>query len=177
MMRSARILVLAASLAAVSSIASGYAHWVFYAGRSAPFNGVPALFNLGSLTNNTVSYFISDQTPGGLMPGDSVASVISQIQGAAAVWNTVSSSNIRVAFGGYAAIGQPQTAPQSTPGIDVVFDDDDVPPGLAGPQRRVDGGQNDIGPRLAKCGRQRVAVHAASAVHRARTGEQNERSS
>ena len=30
-----RILMLAASLAAVSSIASGYAHWVFYGSRSA----------------------------------------------------------------------------------------------------------------------------------------------
>ncbi len=126
-----RFLTIAASLAVVSSVASGYAHWVFYASRSAPFNGVPAIFNLGSLPNNTVSYFISDQTPASLAPGDSVPSVVSQIQAAAAVWNTVSSSMIRVAFGGYAAIGQPQTAPQGTPGIDVIFDDDDVPPGLA----------------------------------------------
>lgn len=123
--------MLAAGLAAVSSIASGYAHWAFYSSRSAPFNGVPAIFNLASLRNNTVSYFISDQTPVGLTAGDSVANLVSQIQAAAAVWNTVPTSTIRVAFGGYSAIGQPQTAPQATPGIDVVFDDDDVPPGLA----------------------------------------------
>lgn len=123
------MLMLVASLAAVSSVASGYAHWVFFAGRTAPFNGVPATFTLGSLTNNTVSYFISDQGPTPLNPGDSVANVVSQIQAAAAVWNTVPSSNIRVAFGGFAAIGAPQTALQATPGIDVVFNDD-VLPGL-----------------------------------------------
>ena len=47
--------MLAASLAAISSLASGYAHWVFYANRSVPLNGVPAIFNMGSLTNNKVS--------------------------------------------------------------------------------------------------------------------------
>src|SRR5580698_149786 len=93
-----RILMLAAVLAAVSSVASGYAHWVFFGGRSAPFTPVPAIFNLGSLTNNTVSYFISDQTPSALAPSDSVSNLVSQIQAAAAVWNTVPSSNIRVAF-------------------------------------------------------------------------------
>lgn len=125
-----RILMLAAGLAAVSSVASGYAHWVFFSGRSAPFTPVPAIFNLGSLTNNTVSYFISDQGLGPLMPGDTESNLVSQIQAAAAVWNAVPSSNIRVAFGGYAGIGLAATAPQVTPGIDVVFDDDDVPPGL-----------------------------------------------
>ena len=43
---------------------------------------------------------------------------------------------------------------------------------FVGPQRRIDGGQKDIGPRLAKCRRQRVAVHAASAVHRTCAGNQ-----
>ena len=39
-------------------------------------------------------------------------------------------------------------------------------------KRRIDRGQNDIGPRLAKSRRQRVAVHAASTVHRACAGKQ-----
>ncbi len=62
-----RILMLAASLAVASSVASGYAHWVFFSSRSAPFTPVPAMFNLTSLTNNTVAYFISDQGPGPLI--------------------------------------------------------------------------------------------------------------
>ncbi len=121
--------MLAASLAAVSSVASGYAHWVFFPGRSAPFNPVPAIFNLGNLPNNTVSYFISDQGAGQLMPGDSVANIVSQIQAAANVWNQVPTSTIRVGFGGFSTVNTPQAIPQATPGIDVVFNDD-VPPGL-----------------------------------------------
>ena len=124
-----RFLLLAASLAAVSSVASGYAHWVFFSGRNAPFNPVPAMFNLSNLTNNTVSYFISDQGPGPLMPGDSEANIVSQIQAAANVWNQVPTSIIRVGFGGFSTVNTPQAIPQATPGIDVIFDDD-VPLGL-----------------------------------------------
>jgi hypothetical protein len=120
-----RTLMLAASLAAASSMASGYAHWIFFSGRSAPFTPVAATFNLASLPNNTVSYFISDQGPGPLMPGDSPANIYSQIQAGANVWNQVPTSTIRVAFGGFSTVG----SPQATPGIDVVFDDD-VTPGL-----------------------------------------------
>jgi len=115
--------MLAASLAAASS-AFGYAHWVFFGGRGS-YTPMPARFNLASLNNNTVSYFISDQTPGALMPGDSVGNLVSQIQAAANVWNSVSTSAIRLAFGGFSSVGTPQSAP----GIDVVFSDD-VPPGL-----------------------------------------------
>lgn len=116
--------MLAAGFAAASS-AFGYAHWVFFGGRSAPYIPIPAAFNLANLNNNTVPYFVSDQAPGPLMPGDSVANLVSQIQAAANVWNSVSSSTVRLAFGGFSTVGTPQSAP----GIDVVFNDD-VPPGL-----------------------------------------------
>src|ERR1035438_3908110 len=124
-----RILMLAASLAAAASVASGYAHWIYFSGRSAPFAPVPAMFNLAKLTNNTVSFFISDQGPGPLMPGDTEANILSQIQAAANVWNQIPTSTIRIAFGGFSTVGTPQAIAQSTPGIDVVFSDG-VPPGL-----------------------------------------------
>ncbi len=108
-----RFLLLAASLAAVSSVASGYAHWVFFSGRNAPFNPVPAMFNLSNLTNNTVSYFISDQGPGPLMPGDSEANIVSQIQAAANVWNQVPTSIIRVGFGGFSTVNTAAGHPAS----------------------------------------------------------------
>src|ERR1700689_1820836 len=108
-----RILMLGASLGAASSVASGYAHWVFFSGRSAPFNPVPAMFNLANLTNNTVSYFISDQGPGPLMPGDSEANIVSQIQAAANVWNQVPTSTIRVTFGGFSTVDTPQAITQT----------------------------------------------------------------
>src|SRR5579863_2682262 len=122
-----RVLMLAASLAAASSVASGYAHWVFFSGRSAPFTPVAATFNLASLTNNTVSFYISDQGPGPLMPGDTTANIYSQIQAAANVWNQVPTSTIRIAFGGFSTAGTAHPTPQATPGIDVVFEDDVVP--------------------------------------------------
>jgi hypothetical protein len=119
-------MALAATLAAASSIASGYYNWVYFAGGSAPFTPVPARFDLNALPNSTVSYFISDQTPSPLMPGDSFQAIVSQIRAAADVWNQVPTSVLRVAFGGISTIGATQ---QSTPGIDVVFDDN-MPPGL-----------------------------------------------
>src|SRR6516225_3062551 len=113
-----RFLALAACLAAASSIASGYSNWIFFSGRSAPFTPVPARFDLNALPNNTVSYFVSDQTPAPLMPGDSFQAIVSQIRSAADVWNQVPTSVLRIAFGGISTIGATQ---QATPSIDVVF--------------------------------------------------------
>src|SRR5215471_3947964 len=121
-----RFLALACCLAAAASMASGYYHWTYFAGRNAPFNPVTAKFDLSALPNSTVAYFISDQQPAPLMPGDSFNAVVSQIRSAADVWNQVPSSALRVAFGGISTIG---ATAQSTPGIDVVFDDN-MPPGL-----------------------------------------------
>ena len=123
-MRGRRVGILAACIAAASSGAFGYYNWVYFANPTGPF--VPARFNLETLHNNTVEYFISDQPPGPLMPGDTPPAVVSQIRAAAEVWNQVPTSTIRVAFGGLSTIG---ATVQATPGIDVVFDDD-LPPGL-----------------------------------------------
>ncbi len=121
-----RAAVIAAALAVTSPLASAYYYWIFFATRSAPFVPVPARFDLNSLQNNTVTYVISDQGPSPLVNGDSFPAVISQIRAAADVWNNVNSSAIRVAFGGLS----PLTASSSSPEIDIVFDDGDIPPGL-----------------------------------------------
>jgi uncharacterized protein (TIGR03437 family) len=120
-----RILILATSLAAMSSLASGYYHWTYFANRTGPFNAVPLRFDLNALSGNTVNYIISEQGPAATMPGDSFAAIVSEIQAAASVWNDVGSSALRVGFGGIGPVG----APQATPGIDVVFDDN-MPPGI-----------------------------------------------
>ena len=120
-----RALMLAASLAAMSSLASGYYYWAYFPSRSGPFVAAPARFDLAALPNNTVSYFISDQGPAALMPADSLTAIYGEIQQAASVWNNVANSAIRLQFGGISTVGSPQT----TPGIDVVFDDD-MPPGI-----------------------------------------------
>ena len=121
----ARILILATALAAMSSMASAYYYFVFFASNAAPFNPRPGRFDLGALQDNTVQFFISDQAPGPLQPGDNTTAIYSEIRQAARVWNTVSSSAIRLQFGGITQTG----VPQSVPGIDVVFDDD-MPPGI-----------------------------------------------
>jgi len=125
----ARNLSLAAGLAALCSLsgsmASGYYNFVYFTSRNAPFNPIPVRFDLNALTGSTVSYFISDQPPAAMMPGDSYAAIVSQIRSAAAVWNGVSTSTLRLSYGGVSTIG----TPQSTPGIDVVFDDN-LPAGL-----------------------------------------------
>jgi hypothetical protein len=120
-----RVLSVVAGLAAMSSLASGYYHWVYFASRTGPFTPVPLRFDLNALPGNIVNYIISDQGPGPLVAGDSLTAIVSEIQSAAAVWNGVSSSALRVQFGGIAPVGTPQSAP----GIDVVFDDN-MPPGI-----------------------------------------------
>jgi hypothetical protein len=119
-----------AALAAMAILlgvpAQAYYHYVYYQSRTAPFNPIYAQFNLAALSNNTVSFYVSDSGPSIFYPNDSFGSVLGEIKGALAVWNSVSSSNLRVAFGGLESQSQP---PQNTPGADVVFDD---LPGLLG---------------------------------------------
>ena len=121
-----RFAMLAILLLSLSPVSSAYYHWIYFPGRSAPFQQYPAKFDVSKLTDKTVSYFISDQRPGKLLDGDNYDALVSQIRLAAETWNGVASSDIRVRFGGFETIG---ATAQGTPGIDVVFDDD-MPPGL-----------------------------------------------
>ena len=120
-----RLIVLALGIAAMSSVAPAYYNWVFLPTSSAPFTPLPGRFDLSAFRDNKVNYFISNQGPSTLTPGDSLTAIYSQIQRAAAVWNGVQTSSLRLAFGGITAMG----APQTEPGIDVVFDDN-MPPGI-----------------------------------------------
>src|SRR5271165_1781151 len=121
-----RVLSIAVALTALSSIASGYYHFVYYPGRSGPFNPIMLHFDLGQLTNNTVYYFISDQGPNVFVKGDSFTAVMSELQLAAQAWNNVPGSQIKLAYGGL----ENQSTQQSAPGIDVVFSDDNIAPGI-----------------------------------------------
>ena len=121
-----RLAVLAALLFSLSSVSSAYYYWIYFPGRTGPFQAYPAKFDLTMLTDKTVSYFISDQPPSKLMDGDNYDALVSQIRLAAETWNGVKSSDIRLRFGGFETFG---ATPQATPGIDVVFDDN-MPPGL-----------------------------------------------
>jgi uncharacterized protein (TIGR03437 family) len=124
---------LAALLCAVTAQAAY--HYVHYSSRNAPFNPVFEKFNLASLPNNTVTFFVADQGPAAYGTNDSFGSLLSQVRQAASAWNSVSISDLRVAFGGvegYTAnpnSGSPIPA-ANTPGGDVIFVD--LGPGVLG---------------------------------------------
>ena len=122
-MRRWHILALTMLLAAQ---AQAYYFFTHYTSRTAPYNPVPEKFDLASLPNNTVTFFVSDQGPASYTANDSFASVLSQIRQAAQTWNSVSTSTLRVAFGGLYSSG----TPQNTPVGQVQFVN--LPPGVLG---------------------------------------------
>ena len=117
-------LFLAVGFVLVNS-ASAYYYYVTYNTRSAPYNPIVSKFDLNALTNNTVPFFVSDQGASVMYPGDSLQAMVSQIRAAADVWNNVSTSQIKLAYGGLSSTG----ASELGPGIDVEFTDD-IAPGL-----------------------------------------------
>ena len=121
-----RVAILAALLVSLSSVSSAYYYWIYFPGRTGPFQAYPAKLDLNALTDKTVSFFISDQAPSKLVDGDNYDALVSQIRLAAETWNGVKTSDIRLRFGGFETVG---ATPQGAPGIDVVFDDN-MPPGL-----------------------------------------------
>ncbi len=110
------------ALAVASLPAPAYYHFIHY------LNGVnvPEKFDLTQLPNQTVTFFVSENGPTAYTATDTFNSVLGQIAQAAAVWNGVTTSAVRVAFGGLENV----TTPQNTPGADVEFED--LPPGIYG---------------------------------------------
>lgn len=137
-----RAAALAACLLAVSATCSAYYHFLHFAGRNAPFVPIPEKFDLGSLPNRTVLFFVDASGPDKLADGDSFTAVLSELRLAGRTWNGVETSALRVGFGG---LFSPNT-PQTTPHVEVTFGE--VPPGLlalGGPTARADVVQPDNG--------------------------------
>ena len=120
-----RAFLLAVALTAMSPLVSAYYYYVFFTNGTGPYAPLAAHFDRNAIKDNTVQYFMSDQPPSPLMPGDNLTSIYSEIRQAAEVWNGVASSSLRLHFGGTRNMATPQTVP----GIDVVFDDS-MPPGI-----------------------------------------------
>ena len=125
-MRTTRLARIAAIALGLGVPAQAYYHYVHYVtgGRTGPFTIQQEKFNIPA--GGTVSFFVSDQGPAVYAPGDSFGSLLGQVKQALAAWDSVSSPNLRVAFGGLETDGQTSNAP----GGDVVFQD--LPPGLYG---------------------------------------------
>ncbi len=108
----------------LSPSASAYFHFLRYLNRAGTQAAVHK-YDLNTLPNKTLSFYISEQGMPVLAANDSFAGVVSQIRSAARVWSDVETSDLRLQFGGFAAAG----ASQAGPGIDVIFTDD-LPPGM-----------------------------------------------
>jgi len=125
--RTLQVLAVVAALAlAIPSHA--YYHYVHYLTGSAPFIPVPEAFDLSALPDKTVTFFVSDAGLAAFGPNDSFGSVLSQVKNAAAAWNSVASSDLRVAFGGLETYNPNQLS--ATPAGDVVFEE--LAPGILG---------------------------------------------
>jgi uncharacterized protein (TIGR03437 family) len=123
-MRGRLQVVFLAALAAVN--ANAYYFWTHYTLRAAPYNPVPEKYDITALPNSTVTYYVTDTGPALYAGNDSFPSVLSQIRQATVAWNSVSTSSLRVAFGGVYSAGTPQT----TAGGQVIFEQ--LPPGILG---------------------------------------------
>lgn len=124
------------ALLIVASPSAAYYHFVRYASAEPPFIPIYDRFDLRALPGRQVQYFIALNGPLTLAQGDSEAAVLSQIRAAAAVWNTVPTSELRLAFGGFREPGVEMGAPY----IEVEFTDE-LPPGIiaqGGPVSRLD---------------------------------------
>jgi len=119
-----------ALLAAAVTPAAAYYHYVHYLNSAPPYAPIFEKFNLSALPDSTVTFFVSDSGPTSYTPNDSFPSLLEQIRNATQVWNSVSTSSLRVAFGGLQVAGTPQSVPTG----EITFDD--LPPGVlafAGP--------------------------------------------
>jgi hypothetical protein len=100
----ARLLTLATILASLSSVASGYLPLDLLRQPGRSIYAIPARFDLAALPNKTVSFFVSDQLPSVLVPNDNFDALLSQIRRAAATWNSVGTSDLRLRFGGISTV-------------------------------------------------------------------------
>lgn len=118
---------LAVALVGSAAVSSAYYHFVHYASKDGAYVWVREKFDLRALVNKTVYFYFTDQGPTKLADGDSFTSVITQLQLAGKTWDSVGSSDLRVAFGGFL----PQPGGQSSrPHIEIVFEE--MAPGVLG---------------------------------------------
>jgi hypothetical protein len=152
-----RLIAVLLSLFSLAASASAYYFYVSFNTSSGPYNPIVKKFNLNALNNNTVPYFISNQGPVNTVPGDTYQGIVSEIRAAADVWNSVSTSQIRLGYGGLFTAGTSETAP----GIDVLFDDN-IPPGivaLGGPMTTAGFGFDANGNTFIPIVRSKLVLH------------------
>jgi hypothetical protein len=126
------MLAWAAAAVLAGTPAQAYYHYTYYFNGNVS-NPIRARFSLGG--SNTVTFFVNDAGPANYASGDTFGSLLAEVQQAIAAWNQVSTSQLKLAFGGledYEILPNGTTVPQpeNTPGADITFTD--LPPGLLG---------------------------------------------
>src|SRR6478672_5027590 len=119
----------------LSTPAAAYYHFTHYTRTSAPFLPIQEKFDLNTLPNKTLTFYVSDNGPTQLLPNDSFASILGAFRQAIQAWDGVATSDLRLTFGGLYSPG----AASNTPSVQIVFSDD-IPPGIveqAGPTSRL----------------------------------------
>jgi hypothetical protein len=124
----ARVLAIAAAVLLLVTPSSAYYHYVHFLTGKAPYVPVPEAFDLTALPNKTITFFVSDAGLVSYGSNDSFGSVLSEVKQAAEAWNSVASSDLRVAFGGLETYNSNQVS--ATPAADVVFEE--LAPGILG---------------------------------------------
>ena len=109
-----------AAALAVGIPAQAYYHYIHYLTLNAPYTPVQQAYDLNALSNKTVTFMVVDTGPASYGANDTFGSVLSQIKQAAASWNAVPNSDLRVAFGGLESASQVATS--NTPSADVTFE-------------------------------------------------------
>ena len=108
-----RIVLCTAVLLAFSVSAPAYYYYIHFDQNG---NALPAKWNLTTLSNNTVYFFVADAglNTAKMASGDGYEALLSELRAAAAVWNGVASTQIRIGYGGcFTSVGQIAT-PGST---------------------------------------------------------------
>jgi len=120
--------VAALALIAAATPVFGYYHFLRYQNRDGRWVSLAQKFDLNSLPNRTVHFFLTNDQPSAMAAGDSTTRLLAQLRAAARHWNDVETSDLGVRFGGFAASVPPAGVATGTPGIDVIFDE--LPPGV-----------------------------------------------
>ncbi|MGA2590088.1 MAG: matrixin family metalloprotease [Bryobacteraceae bacterium] len=120
-----KILALLGGFLAAVTPSAAYYHYVHYVSSSSPYSVTFEKYDLTALPDKTVTFFVSSSGPTNYTPNDSFPSLLEQFRNATQAWNSVASSDLRVAFGGLQIANTTQSVPTGA----VIFDPD-MPPGV-----------------------------------------------
>ncbi len=121
------------TLLAVSFLACGAAsaHYFYeqFGTSGPPYTPIVQKFDLTTLPNGAVPFYIAAPGPSAFAAGDSFPALVSEIRAAADVWNHVSSSGLKLSYSGLMLSSQTASASSSSPYIVVEFSTS-IPQGL-----------------------------------------------